>query len=124
MNEKTSIFSDIKPTNARKAPMARRLKWIPLISVIARFNVLFLCMVLIGTALSSPVLAATGSVTYTYDALGRVTTAAYDTGVIIIYNYDANGNRTQQIINVNTGTLVWTATGGSCSSNCWGGSLW
>jgi hypothetical protein len=33
----------------------------------------------------SPVHAANGSVAYTYDALGRVTTASYDTGVCIIY---------------------------------------
>ena len=43
---------------------------------------------------TEPVSAANGSVTYTYDALGRLTTASYDTGVIIIYSYDANGNRT------------------------------
>jgi YD repeat-containing protein len=51
--------------------------------------------------------AANGSVVYTYDALGRVTTASYDTGVIVIYTYDANGNRTQQVINVNNATAVW-----------------
>jgi YD repeat-containing protein len=44
--------------------------------------------------------AANGSVVYTYDALGRVLTASYDTRVIVIYTYDANGNRTQQVVNV------------------------
>lgn len=68
--------------------------------------------------------AANGSVYYTYDALGRVATASYDTGVIVIYNYDANGNRTQQVINVNTSTLVWTATTSPCTANCWGSSIW
>jgi len=32
--------------------------------------------------------AATGSVAYTYDPLGRITTASYDTGVCILYSYD------------------------------------
>ena len=68
--------------------------------------------------------AANGSVVYTYDALGRVLTASYDTGVIVIYSYDANGNRTQQVINVNTATLTWTATATPCTSNCWGAGLW
>lgn len=53
--------------------------------------------------------AANGSVAYTYDALGRVTTASYDTGVCIIYTYDPNGNRLSETINVTaTGTTgVW-----------------
>lgn len=71
-----------------------------------------------------PTLAANGSVVYTYDALGRVTSASYDTGVIVIYAYDANGNRTQQVINVNTATLTWTATATPCTANCWGAGLW
>lgn len=44
---------------------------------------------------------------YTYDALGRITTATYDTGVIIIYTYDSNGNRLSQTINVNTTVGTW-----------------
>ena len=68
--------------------------------------------------------AANGSVIYTYDALGRIASASYDTGVIIIYSYDAAGNRTQQVINVNTGTLTWTASTTPCTSNCWGAGLW
>jgi YD repeat-containing protein len=71
--------------------------------------------------------AANGSVTYTYDALGRVLTANYDTGVIVIYTYDANGNRTQQVINVNTATLCWNTTSG-CSPTLktaiWDQGLW
>ena len=71
--------------------------------------------------------AANGSVTYTYDALGRVTTASYDTGVIVIYTYDANGNRTQQTINVNTATLCWTTTTGCSPASktaVWDQGLW
>lgn len=48
-----------------------------------------------------PVLAATaasialaGSVTYTYDTLGRLSKATYSNGVVVTYAYDAAGNRT------------------------------
>jgi YD repeat-containing protein len=68
--------------------------------------------------------AANGAVTYTYDALGRISTASYDTGVFIYYTYDANGNRLSQVVNVNSSILTWTATSTPCSSNCWGGALW
>lgn len=73
---------------------------------------------------AAPAFSADGSVAYTYDALGRITTASYDTGVIIIYTYDANGNRLSQVVNVNTATLTWTATSTPCTSNCWGAALW
>jgi YD repeat-containing protein len=55
--------------------------------------------------------AANGSVVYTYDPLGRVTTASYDTGVCVIYSYDANGNRLSQTVNVNTGNTPTWGTG-------------
>jgi hypothetical protein len=42
-------------------------------------------IVLLGTLHVAPALAVNGSVIYTYDALGRVSTASYDTGVCIIY---------------------------------------
>lgn len=45
-------------------------------------------------------LAANGSVSYTYDPLGRLNTASYDTGVCIAYTYDANGNRLTQTVTV------------------------
>jgi YD repeat-containing protein len=64
--------------------------------------------------------AANGSVAYTYDALGRVTTASYDTGVCILYSYDPNGNRLSEAINVTTagatgvwGCFNWNASGGA-----------
>lgn len=81
---------------------------------------LALLLVVLGASAAD---AANGSVTYTYDALGRVTTASYDTGVLVIYSYDANGNRTQQVINVNTATLYWNTTT-PCTNNCWGQGLW
>lgn len=66
--------------------------------------------------------AANGSVAYTYDALGRVTTASYDTGVCIIYSYDPNGNRLSETINVTAAgtTGVW----GCFNWNASGGALW
>ena len=85
------------------------------------FGVLF---AIAAAMLPRPSAAANGGVVYTYDALGRVTTVSYDTNVFIIYTYDANGNRLSETINVNTIALQWTATGGSCTSNCWGGALW
>jgi hypothetical protein len=41
---------------------------------------------LIAVSVSGPAPAA--SVTYTYDALGRLTTATYSTGAVITYVYD------------------------------------
>src|SRR5690242_8704953 len=40
-------------------------------------------------AAASPAVAGNGSVTFTYDAVGRVTSAVYDTGVTLQYSYDA-----------------------------------
>jgi len=69
---------------------------------------------------AGPSRAANGSVAYTYDALGRVTTASYDTGVCILYTYDANGNRLSETINVTAagatgvwGCFDWNASGGA-----------
>lgn len=47
-------------------------------------------------ALISPAWA--GSVSYSYDTLGRITQAAYSTGVVIAYVYDAAGNRSSYVI--------------------------
>lgn len=67
----------------------------------------------------APALAANGSVVYTYDALGRVSTASYDTGVCLAYTYDAAGNRTAQTIRVSSSgsTGMW-----GCFT--WGQALW
>lgn len=66
-------------------------------------------LALIATPAPHAPRAANGSVVYTYDALGRVLTASYDTGVCIAYTYDANGNRTsEKILVVSSGsTGVW-----------------
>ncbi|MBV9509314.1 MAG: RHS repeat protein [Caulobacteraceae bacterium] len=78
----------------------------------------------ISIGAAAPVAAGNGGVTYTYDALGRVLTASYDTGVIIIYTYDANGNRTSQVINANTQPLCLHASPSGSSVNWWGYGLW
>jgi hypothetical protein len=64
-------------------------------------------------------LAATGSVTYTYDALGRLSTANYDTGVCIAYAYDANGNRTSQTV-----TVSGAGATGYWGCFTWGNAQW
>lgn len=61
-----------------------------------------LAIMLLGLLQAAPAFAANGSVAYAYDALGRISTASYDTGVCVIYNYDAAGNRTAQTVKVGT----------------------
>jgi YD repeat-containing protein len=51
-------------------------------------------MFAMGILLLTP-LGAFGGVTYSYDTLGRLSTAVYDNGKQITYNYDPAGNRTQ-----------------------------
>jgi YD repeat-containing protein len=54
-----------------------------------------LALVFLAILLSAPAYA--GSVTYTYDVLGRLATATYSTGAVITYSYDATGNRTSVV---------------------------
>jgi hypothetical protein len=85
---------------------------------------MLVCAVAAATAAGAFTLAyaANGSVAYSYDALGRVTTASYDTNVCIVYTYDPNGNRLSETINVTTAgtTGVW----GCFNWNASGGNLW
>jgi len=60
--------------------------------------------------------ASGAGVTYTYDTLGRVTTALYDNGMCVAYSYDANGNRTTQT-NATPGAPAW-------GSGMWGCFSW
>lgn len=69
-----------------------------------------------GVFTAKTVGAANGSVSYTYDALGRITIASYDSGVCVTYTYDANGNRLSQTVNVGSGALTWGA-------GAWGGCM-
>ena len=80
----------------------------------SRYPSLVIAIALIGISAVAAAVAATGSVAYTYDALGRVTTASYDTGVCIIYTYDPNGNRLSE-------TVLVSASG---SPGIWGCFNW
>lgn len=53
-------------------------------------------MMMLLILLSAPLQA--GSVAYTYDTLGRLTKATYSSGVVIVYVYDAAGNRTSYTV--------------------------
>jgi uncharacterized protein RhaS with RHS repeats len=81
---------------------------------------------LVRTILAAGVLTALGtvmpahaSVSYGYDALGRVTTALYDNGLCIVYAYDANGNRTSQ-----TNTISSTPESPVWGTGTWGCFIW
>jgi YD repeat-containing protein len=39
-------------------------------------------------------MSAGATASFTYDEVGRLTTAVYDNGLCLGYSYDANGNRT------------------------------
>jgi YD repeat-containing protein len=76
--------------------------------------IILLAITTVGIWAIKATLAANGSVAYTYDALGRVTTASYDTGVCVIYTYDPNGNRLSE-------TVLVSASG---SPGVWGCFNW
>jgi YD repeat-containing protein len=67
-----------------------------------------LCAILL---IALPALA--GNVSYTYDALNRLTRAAYEDGTVVEYSYDAAGNRTRHVVQAATVnfTLSVTKTG-------------
>jgi YD repeat-containing protein len=50
---------------------------------------------------------ASATVNYTYDNLGRLASAAYDSGVTIYYSYDLNGNRLTQVVQSKSGGTGW-----------------
>jgi hypothetical protein len=79
-------------------------------------------ILVVSACIASQSNAANGSVAYTYDALGRIATVSYDTGVCIIYTYDPNGNRLSQTISVTSAgaTAVW----GCFAWNSSGGAVW
>lgn len=88
----------------------------PLKTLLAAFLLADALSVLLA---STGAFAVNGSVAYTYDALGRIATASYDTGVCVAYTYDPNGNRTAQKILVTSAgsTGVW-----GCFN--WNGARW
>lgn len=42
--------------------------------------------------------AIAGTISYSYDRLGRLSEVAYPGGAIVRFNYDANGNRTSYVV--------------------------
>ena len=54
--------------------------------------------------------ATSQSVAYAYDRLGRLQSATYGDGTVIVYCYDWNGNRSQYTV---------SSTNGGCSTNHW-----
>jgi YD repeat-containing protein len=71
-------------------------------------------------ALASSVGAATVTVTYTYDALGRVSSAIYSSSgstTTITYHYDSAGNRTSTSTALSSNASAWGAFS-------WGQGVW
>jgi hypothetical protein len=69
---------------------------------------------LISMFASSAASAANGSVAYTYNSLGRLTTASYDTGVCLVHTYDAgwspaNRDRKRRLRWASMAMLHWGA---------------
>jgi YD repeat-containing protein len=56
----------------------------------------FSAALLVAMALS----AARADTSYTYDALGRISTVTYDDGKRVTYAYDAAGNRTSYVVDL------------------------
>jgi YD repeat-containing protein len=71
-----------------------------------RPSAIMLAILGLGALAPHALFAANGSVIYTYDSLGRLITASYDTGVCISYSYDANGNRTSEKILVTSSSSI------------------
>lgn len=46
--------------------------------------------------------SSAGSVSYEYDALGRLERIVYDDGTVIEFTYDAAGNRTSRVVTPGT----------------------
>jgi YD repeat-containing protein len=70
----------------------RRENDMPLHNLPGSFRVVLLSLCLGLTWPAAPV-RAQSSVTYEYDALGRVTKATYSNGTVVTYSYDAADNR-------------------------------
>jgi YD repeat-containing protein len=83
--------------------------------VIDRSRSVFLALAVAALLAASNSRAQSVSVTYGYDALGRVVSVTYSSGATVTYAYDAAGNRTQ--VSGVAGCAVW-------GSFVWGASNW
>src|SRR5205085_2896099 len=52
--------------------------------------------------MAAAVPAEAGTISYTYDQLGRLSQVAYPSGTVIRYNYDVLGNRTSYVVTGST----------------------
>lgn len=51
---------------------------------------------------------AQNTYSYTYDALGRISTVTYPNGAVVTYTYDAAGNRTaRSVVGTTWGQFTW-----------------
>ncbi|WP_161915610.1 RHS repeat domain-containing protein [Methylosinus sp. C49] len=69
-------------TTAERVPIGRRSR--------AAFRQWSLAVAILAGGANS----AEAANSYSYDRLGRLTSAIYDNGLCVAYSYDANGNRT------------------------------
>jgi YD repeat-containing protein len=87
-----------KTTKSINVMLARGASHAPLFLRLSRFASSYRSLINTGcitALLALPVSHAYGgSVSYTYDALGRLATAVYNNGIFVTYNYDAAGNWT------------------------------
>jgi YD repeat-containing protein len=63
----------------------------------------------VALASAAPAGAASASITYAYDPVGRVITARYDNNSCVVYAYDPEGNRLSQTNTASAGpeTPTW-----------------
>lgn len=59
-----------------------------------------LCRAMTFCALAGAVASSSfaGTISYSYDQLGRLSQVSYPSGAILRYNYDPNGNRTSYVV--------------------------
>lgn len=67
-------------------------------TILSYFSVMLVSLIMITT--TAPTFA--GSVSYEYDALGRLERIVYDDGTVIEFTYDAAGNRTSRVVTPGT----------------------
>jgi YD repeat-containing protein len=62
-----------------------------------------LALLIAFVSVALPSEAASGTATYSYDALGRLVQVTYNNGTTIAYTYDTAGNRVSVVVTCGTG---------------------